>query len=345
MSRRTFVRAGAVAAAALGVVELVAHPGTRTRAEARFGIPAPLVVGDAVGAILTHARGATATNHGRSITVVSSDDNRDVARADARALAVTGLDAAGQRFIATETRRLEAASGDRAQAAAQLATLASRTGLTDPEVAYRERVVALQNLQKQQAVAVAEGQPYASIDAELAGTQQAVFELQLQVTRHTELIQAGTTAKRREIEATGAINAAKRVLGSASVLVSDHATGSGFGIVTGVAALGFAATVLLFSERRSRRAASRKVIAEAAGTAKWESQRDEMTLSESEVAALASCGVHVSRYLEFYRALAPPPVGEHVCPPGSIDLVHEEGVEESGGPALREARERDGSRS
>jgi hypothetical protein len=341
-TRPIVVRIGAVALALLGVVALIVHPATHTRAEARFTVPIPLVVGDAVGAILTH--GATPTAHGRRITVASSDANRAVARARAETLARVGLDGARQHLIMAETRRVDAARSDRAQAAAQLATLASRTGLSDPESAYRQRVAFLQNLREQRAAAAAAGEPLAAIDAQLAENQEAVFDLQLQVTRHAELIRAQTTAERSELDATGAIKTAERALGSASVQVSDHAPGVGFGTAPGVAALVIAGIVLLSSELRSRRAALRKAGADARREPELVGERDEMALAASEAAALESGGMRTSRYLEFYRALAPSPAGELDPAPAPVDLVHEEALEEGADVEQEPAGERDGSR-
>jgi hypothetical protein len=343
-SRRAAVGVGALTLAIVGVVALVAHPATRTRAEARFTVPIPLSVADAIGAIRTHAEGATATAQGRRIVVTSSDASAEVARAHAAALARTGLDAARQRLVAVETRRVEAARSDRANAVAQLATIASHTGLTDPESAYRERAALVQSLQAQRAAAAAAGRPVAAIDAQIADNQQAAFDLQLQVTRHTELIQAETTAARRELEATRAIETATRAVGSASVRVSDHSTGTGLSIAFGVAALAIAGVGLVFSELRSHYTASRRAGAEASRKPKSVGDRDDVALAASEAAALESCGLGASRYLDFYRALAPSPAEELDPAALPVDLVHEEALEESRDLEEQTARDHDGSR-
>lgn len=343
VTRRTVVRTGAVALALalLCGVALVVHPATRTRAVARFNVPVPLVVGDVVAAIHTHADGATATAHGRRITVASNDAKRVVARVRVVALARAGLDGARQHLIAVETRRAEAARIDRAQAAEQLATLASRTGRTDPESAYRERVAVVQNLQEQHALAASGGHPLAEIEAQLAENQRAVLKLQLEVTRHAELIQAQTTAGKHELEATRVINATKRAVGSASVQVSDHPTGFGIYLVpdlleryasliwAGIVVLVFAGMVFLFTEPDIRREP------EAPGVS------EETALAELERAALEDQG---SRYLEFYRALASPPPHQLDLTSSPVDLAHEEALEESGGSEWQAAREHDGSR-
>ena len=384
VNRCTVVRTGAVVLALLGVVALVVRPATRTRAEARVTIPSPLVVGDAVGAILARADGATATAVSRRVTVSSSAANRDAARARAETLARAGLDAASQQAVAVYTRRADAARSDRAGAAAQLATLASRTGFTDPEPAYRQHVAVVHDLQQQLAAAAAAGQPLATINAQLAENQQAAFELQLQVTRHTELVNTETTAARSEQAATGEIDKAKRATTLAPVAVTDHATGSGFGIPVGIAALVLAGIVFLAGGRRARRAVvSEEVVSEE--VVSEEVVSEEVVLREvereapppepkiepetepepepepvatlaaavdlpaSEAAALGSCGLRESRYLEFYRALAPTPNGALEPPTVPVDLVHEEALEElqavdeSEDPEPEPAREHDGS--
>jgi hypothetical protein len=374
VNRRTVVRTGAVVLALLGVVALVVRPATRTRAEARVTIPSPLVVGDAVGAILARADGATATAVSRRVTVSSSAANRDAARARAETLARAGLDAASQQAVAVYTRRADAARSDRAGAAAQLATLASRTGFTDPEPAYRQHVAVVHDLQQQLAAAAAAGQPLATINAQLAENQQAAFELQLQVTRHTELVNTETTAARSEQAATGEIDKAKRATTLAPVAVTDHATGSGFGIPVGIAALVLAGIVFLAGGRRPRRAVvSEEVVSEEVVLREVEREAPPpepkiepetepepepepvatlaaaVDLPASEAAALGSCGLRESRYLEFYRALAPTPNGALEPPTVPVDLVHEEALEElqavdeSEDPEPEPAREHDGS--
>lgn len=342
VTRRTVVRTGALALALVGVAALVAHPATRTRAEAHFEVPVPLVVNDAIRAILDQADGATAIADGRRVTVASSSSDRVVARDRALALARAGLDGARQHLTAVETQRANAARLDRVQAAAQLASLASRTGLTDPETAYRERVADVRNLQEQQAVAASTGQPLDAINARLAESQQEAFELQLQVTRHAELIQTETTASQRELEATRVINATAPAVSTASVEVSDHATGAGLGVATGVVALVIAGLALLVSELRLGRAASRGDEPDARRESGAESEDD--ALVESEPVALESFDRRGSRFSEFYHALAPSPPPDIDPTPPRVDLVDEEALEGIGDPEQQAAREPDGLR-
>lgn len=332
MTRRTAIRAGAVALALLGVVVLAVRPATGTRAEAHFVVPVPLVVNDALAAI-DHAGGASATADGRRITVASSGAERVVARAHAVALAHAGLDGARQHLTAVETQHADAAKVDRAQAASQLSTLASRTGLNDPEAAYRERVAVVKNLEERRAVASSTGQPVDAINAQLAENQQAAFELQLQVTRYNELIQTEATAGQRELEATRVINALTPAAGSESIQVSDHATGIGLGVATGVAALVVAGIVWFFGNGRRRAAPAR-----AAASV----ESEEIALAEPEPAALEPSDGHGSRYLEFYRALAP---STELDPSVSqVDLVGEEALEGSADTEQQPAHEPDGYR-
>jgi hypothetical protein len=369
VSRRTAVRTGAVVLALLGVVALIARPSTRTRAEARVTVPSPLVVGDAMAPILAHGDGATATAVGRRVTVTVSDAKRDAARAQAEALARAGLVNASQQAVAVYTRRADAARSARATAAAQLATLASRTGFTDPEPAYRQQVTVVQGLQEQLAAAAAAGQPLATINAQLAENQEAAFELKLQVTRHTELVDTETTAERSETAARRETDQAKRATTLAPVALTDHATGigSGVGIGVGIAALVLAGVVFLVGGRRPRRAAvSRQVVSrEVERNARPEREPKpqpvatmaaDVDLAASEAAALESCGLRDSRYLEFYRALGPSENGAPEPQPAPVDLVHEEALEELETldelevpdegevvPAPEPAREHDGS--
>jgi hypothetical protein len=251
---RPLVRLGAVVLALLGVAALVVRPAGRTRAEARVTVRAPFVVGDVVGAVLGRADGAQVAAHSRVVTISFVDAHRDVARARVDALARAGLDAARQQLIASQTRVAGTARSDRAQAAAQIASIASRTGITDPASAYRQRVVAGQNLEAQRAAAATAGQPLTALNGAIAENQQEVFELQLQVTRHAELVAALNAADSRAIRANKAIASAQRDVGSASVVVSDHATGgtTDARVAGGVAALVIAALVLGAGLRRPR---------------------------------------------------------------------------------------------
>jgi hypothetical protein len=341
---RNSVRIGAAALALIGVVALIVRPATHTRAEAHFVVPSPLVVNDAIGAILDQAGGASARADGRRITVASSAADRVVARAHVVALARAGMDGARAHFSAVETQRADAAKVDRAQAASQLATLASRTGITDPEAAYRERVAVVQNLEEQRAVAVSTGQPLAAIDAQLAENQQAAFELQLQVTRYNELIQTETTAGQRELEATRAINAMTPAAGSESIEVSDHSTGIGLGVATGVVALVVAGIAWFFSSRRRRGAPARDAAPDARRDPAASGESEEIALAEPEAAALEPSAGQGSRYLEFYRALAPSSPAEVDASASQVDLVHEESLEGSADTERRAAHERDGFR-
>jgi hypothetical protein len=358
LTHRTAIRAGAVALALVGVVVLAVRPATGARAEAHFDVPVPLVVNDAIGAI-DRAGGASATADGRRITVASSASDRAVARADAVALAHTGLDGARQHLTAVETQQADVAKVDRAQAASQLATLTSRTGLSDPNAAYRQRVAVVQRLEEQRAVAASTGQPVDAINAQLAESQQAAFELQLQVTRYNELIQTESTAGRRELEATRVINALTPAAGSESIQVSDHATGIGLGVATGVAALVVAGVVWFFGNRRRRPAPARAAAPlaapapapVAAPVAAPPVEPDAVppvapavALVESEPAALESSDGQGSRYLEFYRALAPSSPAELDPSASRVDLVGEEALEESAGTEPQPAHEADGYR-
>jgi hypothetical protein len=345
VNRRTAVRTVALALAVLGVVVLVVRPGAQPRVEARFTVPIPLVVGDAVGTILAHAAGATATAHGRQVTIVATDADAGVARAHAEALARAGLDGARQQFATLQTRQVDAANADHARAASQLAELESHSGLTDPEAAYRARVAVVRNLRAELAAASAAGRPLGAINAQLAENQQAVFELELQVTRHAELTQAETTATRRRLAATGEINEAGRVVSAEPIHVSDHPTGTTGGIAAGGAALVIAGAMLLVSELRSRRTPVRSAGAAAPSEPAPIATRDDVALAESEAAALEPSGRNASRYLDFYRALAPSQAQEADADsePAPVDLVHEEALEEHR-DLEQAAREHDGSR-
>jgi hypothetical protein len=304
--RRTFVRIGAATLALVGVVALVVRPSRDTRAAARFTVPSPLAVGEVVGAIRSDAAGgAGVTTDGRRVAVEYSNSDSFVARTYAGELARTGLDAARRRINAVETRRARAARGDRANVAAEIAMIASRTGITDPETAYRERVAVVRNLEAQRARAASAGLPLAAIDAKLAEEQEAAFELRLQETHHAELIQALNAADRRALEATRAIDTTDRTVNAVSLQVSDRADGNGFGSAPGVAALVIAGIGLLFGELWYHRAASRRAGADDSS--------DEKAAAPSE------------RYLTFYRALDPsaPPI-ELEPVSAEIDLVSEE---------------------
>ncbi len=346
---RALVRVGAVLLALLGVAALVLHPAGRTRAEANVSVRAPLVVGDVVGAILGRAGGAQVTAHGRVVTISFLDAHRDVARARVGSLARAGLEGAQRQVIASQTKLAAAARADRAQSAAQIASIASRTRITDPESAYQQRVRDGQDLEAQRAAAVAAGQPLTSINGAIADNQEAVFELQLQVTRHTELVAALNAADGRAIAATQAIASAQREVGSASVAVTDHATGgaTGLGVAAGVAALVIAAIALAAAGVRRPRRVEPESVAVAApvppgppvtpsARLPWVAsepaavQAEEVAdpaLAEAEQAALESCGRRDSRYLEFYRALEPSSPPAPVVSPSTVDLVEAEARE------------------
>jgi hypothetical protein len=304
--RRTFVRIGAAVLALVGVVALVVRPSRETRATARFTVPSPLAVSEVVRAIRSDAPGgARVTIDGRRVTATYSNSDSFVARTYARELARAVLDEARQRVNAVETRRARTARADRADVAAEMAAIASRTGLTDPETAYRERVDVVRNLEAQRARAAAAGLPLAAIDDQLAENQQAVFELRLQVTHDAELRRALNAADQRALEATRAIDTTDRAVRAASFQVSDRAVGNGFGAAPGVAALVIAGIGLLLGEWWHHRAARRGARPDDSGDAKAPAPSE--------------------RYLTFYRALdpsAPPIEVEPVS--AEIDLAYEE---------------------
>jgi hypothetical protein len=305
-SRRTFLRIGAAVFALVGVVALVVRPSRDTRATTKFTVPSPLAVSEVVGAMRSNAAGgARVTTDGRRVAVEYRNSDSFVARTYANELARAGLDEARRRINAVETRRARTARDDRANVAAEMAAIASRTGLTDPESAYRERVDVVRNLEAQRARAAAAGLPFAAIEDQLAENQQAAFELRLQVTQHAELIRALNAADRRALDATRAIDTTDRIVSAVPFQESNRADGNGFGSAPGVAALVIAGVGLLFGEWWHRRAALR-----AAGA---DDSSDEKARAPSE------------RYLTFYRALdpsAPPMELEPVS--AEIDLVHEE---------------------
>lgn len=301
-SPRTIVRAGAVALALLGVAALVVRPGrVQARAEAQFVVPEPLEVDAVIGAIRTQGRDgtatATATANGWRITVIS----RSAGRARTVAIARLGLDTARQRVTTVESRRAQAARNDRAQASAQITTLASRTGLADPEPEYQAKVRVVRDLVERRERAVSAGEPVGAIDAQLAENQEAAFDLKLVVTRHTELIDERTAAAVRERDAKRAIDAVTRAVRSTSVEVSDLGGGTGFGVATGVAALVAAVLLVLLSALVARRAVSPAAA--------------EPDASDSET----------PRYERFYRALAPPERDSWAL---DVDLVAEEAREQ-----------------
>jgi hypothetical protein len=149
------------------------------------------------------------------------------------------------------------------------------------------------------------------------------------VTRRAELTQAETTAEHRELDARRAITAATRVVSPAPVQVSDHATGigTGIGVAAGIAALVLAGIVFLLGER-VRRPASPKADAGARSEPVTAGGRADPAPVEWESAAFESSG-RESRYLEFYRALAPTPRDALDPAPAAVDLAREEAVEEA----------------
>jgi hypothetical protein len=328
-SRRIMFRTGAVVLAVVGVAAFFVRPSRGSvRAEARFRVPSPLAVDEVVDAMRSDAGAAVVTTAGRRVTVVSKDADSVVARVHALELMRAGLDEARQRLNAVQNRRADAARRDRSQAAAQLDAIASHTGLTDPESAYEARAEVVRNLEEQRAQTAAAGRPLAAIDAQLAENQEALFDLQLQVTRHAELTEAINAADRRALEATRAIDATDRAVRATVVAETEHASRSGFGfaIPAGVAALVLAGIVLFVGERRASRSASRDGGADARSTP-------------------APAGGRDPRYLDFYNALDPsaPPL-EHEPASAQVDLVLEEALERGGDPEPETVAERDTSR-
>lgn len=319
---------GAVVLALLGVVVLVVRPQRDTRAEARVTVPAALDLNEVITAIRTDAVGATVTADGRRVTVAFRDDDSFVARTYVNVRARGGLDAARRHQTAVQTRRAEAARSDRADAAASIASIARRTGVEDPESAYRDRVQRGRDLEAQRAAAVAAGQPLAEIDGALAVNQQEVAELQLRVTRHTELIAEVNAADGRALAATRAIDTTDRAVRAASVQVSDQETGFGFGILPGVAILVIAALVLLVNELVPGRAASRDaeidIRSDAEPAVGSEPEPVPAVRRDEVVPAHSDDERETTRFSRFYRALEPsaPPLETDV--PSPLDLVEEE---------------------
>jgi hypothetical protein len=140
---------------------------------------------------------------------------------------------------------------------------------------------------------------------------------------------------RRIVVRTGA--GALALLGVAALVVhpaiQDLAEQYAIWIATGVAALVIVGIQFLFSEPEIRRDPGP------------EGESEDMALAESERAALESCGRLRSRYLEFYRALAPSPSHELDPLPSPVDLVHEEALEERGKSERQADGEHDGSRT
>ena len=352
MTRRNVVRVGAVLLALLGVVALVLRPQRDTKAEARVTVPAALDLNEVMRAIRADRTGATATADGRRITVAFADGDAFVARTYVRELVTGGLDTARRHHAAVETRRAEAARADSATATGTIAAIATRTGVSDPESAYRDRVQQGRDLEAQRAAAAAGGQPLTEIDNAIAVNQQQVAELQLQVTRHRELIKAINAADGRALDATRSIDATNKAVRAASVAVSEHETGFGFGVLPGVALLALAGIVLVVNELVPRGAASpdeevdmpnepmRVVQAEsepppaiepmppgpvepvavpvaAAGPAPIEPMPTRSDLTSDD-------DLDSPRFSRFYRALDPsaPPLEVDVA--SSVDLVDEE---------------------
>ena len=257
VTRRNLARVAAALLALLGVVALVVRPQRDTRAEARVAVPRALDLNEVMRAIRADRTGATATVDGRRITVAFTDGDAFVARTYVKDLATGGLDSARKQQTAVQTKRAEAARADSAEATAEIAAIATRTGISDPESVYRDRVQAGRELEAQRAAAVAAGRPLTDIDNAIAVNQQEIAELQLQVTRHDELTNAINAADNRALDATRSIDATDRAVRAASVRVTEHETGFGFGILPGVALLVLAAIVLLVNELVPRRAASR----------------------------------------------------------------------------------------
>ena len=345
-NRHIIVRTGAVVLAVLGIAALVVRPVRGTaRAEAAFVVPPPLAVDTAVGAIRARADGAMVTAAGRRIRVASSGAGPGTARARVAALASAGLDAAGQRLTAVEARLAAAARSDRAQVTAQIAAMVSRTGLTDPEAEYRRRVLVVQDLVAQRARAAAAGRPLAAIDDQLAQNQEAVFELQLQVTRRAELTAALASAAGRERDATRAIETATRAVRSTPVAISVASAGAGFGLAVGGAALAIAGILFLLSARAPRRGLSADAVAELADEAEAVAAHHAPELAEPELALEGHGPDGGTRYSNFYRALAPSAPPLHIDPPASdVDLVYEEALEERTDSEPRASSEHGSSR-
>jgi len=249
--RRVF-RLCAVVLAVLGAAAVVALPTARSQAEARLSVTRPFTSGDVVRAIRTVAPRAAVRADGPRIVVAVTASKRRTARARAATIARAGLEAGLRRFVATAGAQTAAARSSEAQAASQLATLADRTGLTDPTPALQRLEAAVQGLELQRELAAAIGAPLGALDASLAANQQAMFELRAQVTRHDELVQAQARARQEELNATATSDAATFAARSASVVVADHTSTHWLRIFSAGAAFGLAAIVLLAGELRGR---------------------------------------------------------------------------------------------
>ena len=249
--RRVF-RLCAVVLAVLGAAAVVALPTARSQAEARLSVTRPFTSGDVVRAIRTVAPRAAVRADGPRIVVGVTASKRRTARARAATIARAGLEAGLRRFVATAGAQTAAARSSEAQAASQLATLADRTGLTDPTPALQRLEAAVQGLELQRELAAAIGAPLGALDASLAANQQAMFELRAQVTRHDELVQAQARARQEELNATATSDAATFAARSASVVVADHTSTHWLRIFSAGAAFGLAAIVLLAGELRGR---------------------------------------------------------------------------------------------
>jgi hypothetical protein len=249
--RRVF-RLCAVVLAILGAAAVVALPTARSQAEARLSVTRPFTSGDVVRAIRTVAPRAAVRADGPRIVVGVTASKRRTARARAATIARAGLEAGLRRFVATAGAQTAAARSSEAQAASQLATLADRTGLTDPTPALQRLEAAVQGLELQRELAAAIGAPLGALDASLAANQQAMFELRAQVTRHDELVQAQARARQEELNASATSDAATFAARSASVVVADHTSTHWLRIFSAGAAFGLAAIVLLAGELRGR---------------------------------------------------------------------------------------------
>lgn len=356
MTRRNLVRVGAVLLALLGVVALVVRPQRDTKAEARVTVPTTLDLNEVMSAIRADRTGATATEDGRRITVAFTDGDAFVARTYVKELALGGLDTARQHHSAVQTKRAEAARTDRAKAAASIAAIATRTGIADPESAYRDRVQQGRDLEAQRAAAAAAGQPLTDIENALAVNQEDVAELQLQVTRHAELIAAVNAADARALAATRAIDTTDSAVRSASVQVSDRETGFGFGILPGVALLVLAGIVLLVNELVPRRAASRdaeidlrsepipvvraepvpptviepmppvpvEAVPTPVASVPAPAPIEPMPARSDRTPVDDDDGLDSTRFSRFYRALDPSAPPLEVDPTSPVDLVEEE---------------------
>lgn len=243
--------------AALGVVTLGAAPGPHTLAQAHVALPGPAPALDLLRALPSVTHGADVTvSDGRAVVVVEAASRRH-ARDLAARRAHEGLDAALARVTNKERARARAASGEAANAAAELAALQARAGLTDPTPAYQASQTQLRSLQQRRERAAAAGQPVGALDALIAVDQQSTFELQLQVTRHNDLVRAETDASRRAATATATVDAVTGSVRSATVRVIDHATGGWPRVPLAIVTFALAAIVAGTGALRGRRHGSR----------------------------------------------------------------------------------------